>query len=112
MAACRRLLGAFALGLLFAGLWAAPASAHSSLIASDPGPGATVEEAPETVTLSFTEGVQSAANGIRIFDDRGRTVAGVGRSYHPAGKSELLAAGLPQMERGTYIVTWRVSSDD
>ncbi len=112
MNVARRAIGAVALGMLLSGLWIAPASAHSELIASDPGPGTTEKDAPETVTLSFTEGVQSARDAIRVLDDRGQGVSGVGKTYHPAAKSELLAASLPQMERGTYIVTWRASSTD
>jgi len=105
-------LGALALGLLLAGLWVAPAGAHASLVSTDPAAGATVTTSPAAVTLSFSEPVESALGGVRLFDARGRRVDGVGTPHRPAGASDVLTASLPDLDDGTYALTWRATSAD
>src|SRR4051794_25861192 len=61
-----------ALAGLFVGLsWvllgpAAPASAHAALVGSDPANGAIVPDAPNKVTLSFSESVQLIPGKIQV----------------------------------------------
>jgi copper transport protein len=102
--------------LLFAGtallLGAPAASAHAQLESSDPGAGEVLAVAPRQVTLVFGEAVEPSANSIAVFDDHLRrvptgpaTVVGVNGN----GFSAPLPAGLA---RGTYTVSWQVSSED
>ena len=104
----RRLLGALALtaGVLLAS--ATPAFAHADLIASDPAPGAVLAESPERVTLEFTEPVTVANGAIRVCDaDESRVDEGV------VDVSDRVASlALPTLDEGSYVVTWRIASDD
>ena len=66
----RRVLATGA-GLLFGLLLtllgpASPASAHAALVGSDPGNGTVVPDAPNRVTLSFSESVQLLAGKIQV----------------------------------------------
>lgn len=97
-----------ALGVLLVGT---PAWGHAVLEETDPGAGATVVQAPEAVTLTFSESVQTSLGGIRVFDSRGRRVD-VGEPEHPNGNGREVRAALPELDDGTYVVTWRVTSVD
>jgi copper transport protein len=100
-------------GLLF-GLFgtllsAAPASAHAVLSGSDPGNGTIVPDAPNRVTLTFSESVQAVPGKIRVIApdgsqaDQGDPTADGGQVTIP------LRSGGGQ---GTYLVSYRVISAD
>ncbi len=87
------------------------AAAHAVLISSDPGQGVVLATVPTTVSLTFSEPVSVAAEGIRIFDpdgvqlDTGRAAA--------LGRASTVGVGLRSAaQRGTYTVAWRVMSAD
>ncbi|GIF00565.1 copper resistance CopC/CopD family protein [Paractinoplanes rishiriensis] len=88
---------------------AAPASAHAALVASDPGNGTIVPDAPNRVTLTFSESVQLLAGKIQVLApdgsraDQGEPTASGGSVTIP------LRAGGGQ---GTYLVSYRVISAD
>ncbi|MFI7541558.1 copper resistance CopC/CopD family protein [Actinoplanes sp. NPDC049599] len=111
--AARRVLAASA-GLLV-GLFcvllgpAAPASAHAALVASDPANGTIVPDAPNKVTLTFSESVQLLAGKIQVLaPDSSRADQG---EPQVTGNSVVipLRAG---NSRGTYLVSFRVVSAD
>ena len=57
--------------LLSAGVvTASPASAHASLVSTDPGEGARLSAVPDRVSLEFTEGVSIGAGYLRAEDER------------------------------------------
>ena len=56
------LAGWFLAGIVTAG----PASAHATLISTDPGEEARVEQVPAAVTLEFSEGVSLGAGYARV----------------------------------------------
>lgn len=102
------------LGLLFGLLCvllgpAAPASAHAALVASDPGIGTIVPDAPNKITLTFSESVQLISGKIQVLApdgsraDQGEPSAAGGTVTVP-----LRSAG----GRGTYLVSYRVVSAD
>jgi copper transport protein len=93
------------------GLDATPAFAHAILQGSDPSTGATVTRAPKMVTLRFDESVAASLGAIKLFDSRGNRVD-VGAPFHPGGTGSQVAASLPSLSGGTYVVTWRVISAD
>ena len=109
----RRALAAW-VGLLFGLLGvllapAAPASAHAALVASDPSNGTIVPDAPNKVTLTFSESVQLLNGKIQILAPDGTR----------ADQGEPTAAGttitIPLRTgggRGTYLVSYRVISAD
>jgi copper transport protein len=89
----------------------APASAHATLQGTDPAAGATVPDPPDAIGLRFSEDVQVSLGGIRVFDSRGRRLD-VGAPEHPDGQGTRVRATLPDLDDGTYAVTWRVTSVD
>jgi copper transport protein len=50
---------------------AAPASAHAALVGTDPGSGTIVPDAPNKVTLTFSESVQLLSGKIQVLAPNG-----------------------------------------
>ena len=95
--------------LVAGGLAAAPraALAHASLVAAEPADGASLAEAPGSVTLSFDEAVTLLS--LRVVGPGG---AEVPLSGLPA-PGAALRARLPRgLAAGAYLVSWRVFSAD
>lgn len=91
-------------------VWGAPhATAHNSLISSDPVDGSTVATAPEQITLVFNEAAQALGSEIVVTDPNGVTVSEGAPQLADATVSQPLAGDLPA---GVYTVTWRVTSAD
>ena len=106
----RRVLVVVALAALGLVLSAAPAFAHAQLLSTEPV-GGTAGDAPGQVLLRFSEPVQVAQVGVRIFDaDAERVTTETAR--HPRGKPQEVALSLPDLDNGPYVVTWRVTSAD
>ena len=70
----RRALAACALVLLASLIPAAAASAHAELLSSDPADGSVVDEAPDAITMQFSEGVSLRPDGVRVLDSQGGRV--------------------------------------
>lgn len=99
--------------LLLAGPFAASAAAHAVLQGSDPAPDAVLAAAPARVTLTFDESVSLVPGSVRVYAPDGRR-ADDGDVTHPGGHGERVSVGLQagDTDRGTYLVSWRVVSDD
>ncbi|RKN07236.1 copper resistance protein CopC [Streptomyces radicis] len=93
--------------LLFA---APPASAHASLADSTPGDGEVVAVAPDEITLTFTEQVSLADDGVRVLDPRGEP-AEAGAVTDLGDRAHSVALG-GDLADGTYTVAWQVVSAD
>ncbi|MDI3402693.1 copper resistance CopC/CopD family protein [Streptomyces cavernicola] len=105
------LLLAATVGALLAG--ASPASAHAALTGSDPKQGAVVRQAPEQVTLQFSEQVAMSDDSIRVLDPKGKRVD-TGELQDLCSGSVVkygvpLHSGLPE---GTFTVAWKAVSAD
>ncbi|MFD8543490.1 copper resistance CopC/CopD family protein [Streptomyces sp. NPDC059649] len=111
-AVLRVLLVAVALaGALFGG--AAPASAHAALTGSTPAQGSVVDQAPEQVTLTFSEGVAMGDDSIRVLDPRGKRVDRGTLRNLCSGSTVKYGTGLPPgLGDGTYTVAWQAVSAD
>lgn len=107
MKAVRRFFWAAVFCILYLGPLAMAAFAHASLIASDPVDAAVLPEGPPAIALRFSEPVTPL----------------VARLIHPNGKADILKDDggkgatvtyeLPiGLERGTHILSWRVTSSD
>lgn len=103
----RRSFWAAVICILYLGPLAAAALAHASLIASQPADAAVLPDEPTAITLQFSEPVTPL----------------VARLIRPSGKTEILKddegkgtsvtyALPPGLERGTHILSWRVTSSD
>ncbi|SLL97893.1 copper resistance protein CopC [Actinoplanes sp. SE50/110] len=97
------------IGLIGVLLSAGPASAHAALVSSDPGTGTIVPDAPNKVTLTFSESVQLISGKIRVVaPDGSRADQG-----DPAVDGSRVTIPLRSGgARGTYLVTFRVISAD
>jgi copper transport protein len=87
------------------------ASAHAVLVASSPGAGTRVDRAPQLVTLTFDEPVETSVGSLRVFDAKGDSHT-VGRVFHPSGDPRTIAARLAGLQRGHFVVSWQVVSAD
>jgi len=88
---------------------AGTASAHATLIGSDPADGATLQAAPTTVTLTFDDSLENFEPVV--------TVTGPDGNQYQSGTTTidgaaLSTAVLPLTAAGTYTVAYRVVSDD
>ncbi len=109
----RRLLLVLA-ALLGATLLAAgPASAHASVVASDPADGSRLKSVPASVTISFDEQVGLGTLGYLHVTNQSGTRVEAGAAFHPRGDGSQvtvkLKSGLPD---GTYVESYRVLSAD
>lgn len=91
---------------------ATPAAAHAALTGTDPAEGTVVQEAPQAVSLNFSEGVQLADDAIRVLDPDGNDVT-KGASGHADGDAETATTALrPGLPDGTFTVVWKTVSAD
>jgi copper transport protein len=87
---------------------AASASAHATLVRTDPAHGAVLDAAPERVTFSFNESVIGVPTGIKVFDATGEEVD----SSASVRGSELFVDLDEEVGDGTLVVVWRLVSED
>jgi copper transport protein len=88
---------------------ALPASAHAELVSTDPAEGAQLEQAPDRITLRFSEAVSLGAGYARLVHSDGTvqlTTASV-----DGGTLTLVPSGELPDDQG-YLVTYRVISAD
>jgi copper transport protein len=83
--------------------------AHAALLRTTPTAGAVLERAPRTVTLRFTEPVDTALAEVRVLDAQ---LEPVRTGSLPRPRPDEIAVRLPALTRGTYVVAWRVVSED
>lgn len=95
------------------GLASAPmASAHATVVTTDPADGALLATAPARVTVTYDEAVSLQLGALRVFAPDGSQVE-VGTADHLDGKPETASVPLkPGLKNGTYVVSWRVISAD
>ena len=85
----------------------APASAHAALVASDPAAGTIVPDAPNKVTLTFSESVQLISGRIQVLaPDGSRADQGEPQAAGGTVTVPLRSGG----GRGTYLISYRVVS--
>jgi copper transport protein len=85
-----------------------PVLAHAGLVSTDPEDGATLETAPETVTLRFNEPVTPIS--VRLLDGTGREQALPGLAT--VENNEVRVALPGGLGRGQYTLSYRVTSAD
>ncbi|MDQ2655093.1 MAG: copper resistance protein CopC, partial [Chloroflexota bacterium] len=110
LAAVRR--GAIILAMLAALLLAWPASpalGHAFLASSDPAANTVVPVAPGTVTLTFTEPLETSYSRATLYDETGAEVAGATSSI--GSDPKVMTVSLPPgLGNGTYSLLWRTLS--
>lgn len=94
------------LGLL---LTSAPAHAHDSLISSDPEDGATLEVAPEQITLTYSAEVLEVSPVVQISGGEGKEPVELDVVIDGPTVTAEITEALPA---GSHTVQWRVVSSD
>ena len=88
------------------------AFAHAELERSNPTDQAVLPVSPKTVDLHFGSAVETALSSIRVVDADGHRVD-ASDPFHPGGRTHDVDVTLrPSLPAGTYLVSWRVVSDD
>jgi len=96
--------------LLLAG--APPAEAHAVLERTSPADGESLADAPDEVTLTFSEPVTTQVGAVRVFDAQGRQVD-AGDAGPVPGDATAVRVGLgDDLADGTYVATWNAVSLD
>ena len=99
---CTRIIA----GLLLS-LAATVALAHAHLKKAVPADGAVVSTAPANVVLSFSEPAHLTACWIQKGDGPKQKVTGL-----PTAASADITVPLPQLDPGTYVLSWNVVGED
>lgn len=106
--AVRRLAACLlALGVLAA--WPAAARAHAEVVESQPAANAAVIEAPEGLSITFSEPIDAATSVIRLLDAQQQPVQGTGEvELSDGGRTAHIA--LPELDPDVYTVSYQVVS--
>ncbi len=92
-------------------VWPAAASAHAVLESTTPPAGSALTAAPTRIELRFGEAVAIPTGAIRLLDASGEPID-VGNAHHVDGKGNEIAASVPTLPSGTYVVAWKAVSAD
>jgi copper transport protein len=87
----------------------AAASAHATLVRTDPVYGKRIERSPSLVRLYFDQSVDVLPNAIHVYDAKGRLLSG--RTRVSTDKRTIVAP-VSRLPRGGYTVRWRAVSAD
>ncbi len=92
-------------------LGALPASAHPTLLVTDPAADTAVTDSPPAITLVFNEAITIGPTALTLLDAGNRSLPlGVA---HLAQGGHLLTAALPiTLGPGVYLVRWRATGSD
>ena len=107
----KRVLALVGLTLALVLAIASPASAHATLLTTEPQPQGTYDTSPKAIDLRFNEPVEVSLGDIRLFDGRAQRIV-TAPPEHPNGNGNEVRVALPKLDDGTFVVTWRVISAD
>ncbi|MGH3908582.1 MAG: copper resistance CopC family protein, partial [Pseudonocardiaceae bacterium] len=97
------------LGVLLGG--AAPASAHPTLLFTDPAADTVVPDSPPSITLVFNEAVTVGPRALTLLGSGGREVP-IGDTATARDGHMVTARPAGALQAGTYVVRWRVTGSD
>lgn len=86
----------------------APAFAHAVLVRTVPSASGTVNVAPTSVALTFSELVEPRFTSISVTNAAGEQL----RADHPTREGKSISVRLKDLTEGWYLVYWRVISAD
>jgi len=87
------------------------AYAHAFLDHADPRVGNTVKTSPRTVSLWFTQNLESTFSAIEVLDSNGARM-NAGKAVVDASDCQLLRVPVKALPAGNYKVKWHVLSVD
>ena len=88
------------------------AVAHANLESSDPEANATLDRAPATISLTFTETPDPTFSSIEVLDGTGNPVPVAPAEDRPSIAQHHLGVLPSEVPDGTYTVSWRVVSEE
>jgi methionine-rich copper-binding protein CopC len=94
-------------GGLMLSLAATAALAHAHLKSAVPADGGVVSTPPANVVLTFSEPAHLTACWIQKGDGPKQKITGL-----PTTPAQQISVPMPQLEPGTYVLSWRVVGDD
>jgi methionine-rich copper-binding protein CopC len=106
-----RYITILALLLLWLRLDTGAAHAHAFLDHADPRVGNTVKGSPRTVSLWFTQNLESTFSGVEVLDSNGGRM-NAGNAVVDTNDRKLLRVPVKVLPVGTYTVKWHVLSVD
>ncbi len=111
---CLRIVGPVAILLFAAWTVLTPATtvAHAELLRADPPADGLVVASPEQLALTFTEEVvrDTPAPLVTMLDEAGNPVGSDPLPVADSGDPRVLNIDIPDLDRGTYTVSWTVTS--
>ncbi|MDQ3655004.1 MAG: copper resistance protein CopC, partial [Chloroflexota bacterium] len=86
--------------------------AHAELIRSDPPADGLALTSPDQLSMTFTEEVvrDRPAPNITLLDESGAVVGSAPLAIAPSDDPRTLIVPIPGLDRGTYTVSWEVTS--
>ena len=88
---------------------ARPVAAHAFLESSDPAANAVLPAAPQSITMTFTEALETSYSRAELFDENGNQVPGATSTIGPPPRS--MTVKIPSgLGNGTYSLLWRTLS--
>ncbi|MFW6174409.1 MAG: copper resistance protein CopC [Chloroflexota bacterium] len=82
------------------------ARAHANLSRANPAPNSQLDQAPQQVVAWFSEPLEPELTEIHVLDASGERV-GRGDLTHRGSPPKAAAVSLPELENGTYTVSWK-----
>ncbi len=95
----------------FVWLAPAPASAHNSLVTSDPADGTTLTAPPSSITWTFKNSVPLETMSVFLTDAAGAR-SELSGSRHAPGNTKQVITPLPPTIAGSISIRWRLVSPD
>jgi hypothetical protein len=89
----------------------ATAFAHAHLQSAIPPVEGTVDTAPTSVTLTFSEPLEARFSSIEVKDAAGKRVDD-GKPHGASGDGKSFAIGIGKLAPGVYTVDWHATSVD
>jgi copper transport protein len=102
---------AFSIVAIAVGLPAGTASAHNTMLGSDPADGASLATAPTQITWQFDLAVPLETMTVTLIDATGARSQLTGSVHGPAGDTEVVTP-LPTLDAGPVSLRWRLVGPD
>ncbi|HHR5881003.1 copper homeostasis periplasmic binding protein CopC [Providencia rettgeri] len=101
-----------AVAVLFLGMSFQQAFAHAHLKDQLPAEGAALEQAPEAITLNFSEGIEVNFTKVNVTDENKQVIKTGKAALDPSNNTKVIIPVESKLAAGKYDVQWSVVSVD
>lgn len=108
----RRLAAFIGLSVVWLAVLCAPALAHARFVSAEPSRGAELQQAPDQVSVRFSEPVEAEFSPIEVSDAQGERVDQDNARVDPEDARVVVEDLSSDLSEGAYTVEWRVTSVD